>query len=109
MWSKNNIQNVEKLFQAGKMKPPGLKAVEDAKRDGRWEKAYDSPRNSVLPEDFLHELSKAPEAKTFFETLNKGNIYAIAYRLQTAKKPDTRERRMKAILEMLARGEKFHG
>ena len=90
------------------MKPPGLAEVEAAKADGRWTKAYDSPSKMTMPEDFLKELSKNKEAKAFFETLNKANIYAIAWRLQTAKKPQTREKRMKAILTMLAKGEKFH-
>ncbi|MGH7889414.1 MAG: YdeI/OmpD-associated family protein, partial [Thermodesulfobacteriota bacterium] len=70
--------------------------------------AYDSPKNMAVPEDFLKQLSKNKKAKSFFESLNKANKYGIAWRLQTAKKPETREKRMKAILEMLAKGEKFH-
>jgi uncharacterized protein YdeI (YjbR/CyaY-like superfamily) len=108
VWSKVNIQNVERLIQAGKMKPAGLQQIEAAKLDGRWERAYDSPGNATVPDDFLQELEKDKKAKAFFDTLNKANTYAIIYRLQTAKKPETRERRMKAILEMLAKGEKFH-
>ncbi len=88
------------------MQPSGLKEVEAAKVDGRWEKAYDSPSAMQVPEDFLKELSKDKKAQAFFETLNKANTYAIAWRLQTAKKPETRAKRMKAILEMLKRGEK---
>lgn len=109
VWSKNNTRHAERLIQVGRMKPAGLREVEAAKRDGRWGKAYDSPRNITLPEDFLNELSKDPDAQAFFDTLNKTNTYAIAYRLQSAKRPETRERRMKAILEMLARGEKLYG
>ncbi len=90
------------------MQPSGLQEVERAKLDGRWEKAYDSPKNTVIPEDFLKELHKNKKATAFFEKLNKTNIYVITWRLQTAKKPETRERRMKAILEMLAKEEKFH-
>jgi len=86
----------------------GLEAVEAAKADGRWQAAYDSPRDATPPEDFLKALGKDKKAKAFFETLNRANIYSIVYRLQTAKKPETRDRRMKLILEMLARGEKFH-
>jgi len=108
IWSKVNTLHVERLNKAGKMKPAGLKEIEAAKRDGRWQQAYDSPKNMTVPEDFLKELEKDSKAKTFFETLNKTNLYSIAFRLQTAKKPETREKRMKAILEMLARGEKFH-
>ena len=108
VWSKVNIQNVERLIQAGKMKPAGLQQIEAAKLDGRWERAYDSPSNATVPDDFLQELEKDKKAKAFFDTLNKANTYAIIYRLQTAKKPETRQRRMRAILEMLSKGEKFH-
>ena len=90
------------------MTPAGLKQVEAAKADGRWSAAYDSPRNAAPAEDFLTELDKNKEAKAFFTTLNKANIYAIVYRLQTAKKPETRQNRLKMILGMLSRGEKFH-
>ena len=90
------------------MSDAGLRAVEAAKADGRWQAAYDSPRNAAPPDDFLKALDKDKSAKAFFETLNKANIYSIVYRLQTAKKPETREKRMRMILAMLARGEKFH-
>ncbi len=108
IWSKRNIEHVARLQKAGRMKPAGLKEVEAAKIDGRWEKAYDSPANMEMPDDFLQELSKDKKAQAFFETLNKTNTYAIAWRLQTAKKPETREKRMKKILEMLSKGEKLH-
>ena len=90
------------------MTDAGLRTVEAAKADGRWQAAYDSPRNAAPPDDFLKSLDKDKRAKAFFETLNKANIYSIVYRLQTAKKPETREKRMRMILAMLARGEKFH-
>ena len=86
----------------------GLKEVEAAKADGRWATAYESFGNAAVPNDLLEELAKDNKAKAFFETLNKTNLYSIAYRLQTAKKPGTREKRMRAIIERLARGEKFH-
>lgn len=86
----------------------GLDAVAVAKADGRWQAAYDSPRNATLPEDFLKALGKHKKAKAFFETLNRSNVYAIIYRLQTAKKPEIRNKRKTRILEMLKRGEKFH-
>lgn len=108
IWSKRNIEHIARLLQAGKMTPLGLKEVEAAKADGRWARAYDSPSNMTMPEDFLQELAKNKEASTFFETLNKTNRYAIAWRLQTAKKPETREKRKGVIIEMLSRGEKFH-
>ncbi|MEO5570482.1 MAG: YdeI/OmpD-associated family protein [Bacteroidia bacterium] len=87
---------------------PGIKAVEDAKKDGRWEKAYDSPVTMKIPEDFLKAVSKSKKALAFFNTLNKTNMFAIGWRLQTAKKPETREKRMKVIIEMLKKAEKFH-
>lgn len=108
VWSKRNTEHIERLIKLGKMKPTGLKEVESAKADGRWEKAYDSPSKMIIPNDFLKELSKNKKAKAFFETLNKTNTFAIAWRLQTAKKSETREKRMKIILDMLSRGEKFH-
>jgi uncharacterized protein YdeI (YjbR/CyaY-like superfamily) len=108
IWSKRNIENIARLEKEGRMKPAGLKAVEDAKQDGRWEKAYDAPADMQIPEDFLKALSKNKKAMAFFNSLNKANRYAIGWRLQTAKKPETREKRMKAILEMLKKGEKFH-
>ncbi|HUP26822.1 MAG TPA: YdeI/OmpD-associated family protein, partial [Chloroflexia bacterium] len=108
VWSKVNTQKVERLIEAGRMKPAGLKQIEAAKLDGRWESAYDPQSTATVPDDFLRELEKDEKAKAFFDTLNKTNRYAIIWRLQTAKKPETRERRMKVILEMLARGEKFH-
>jgi uncharacterized protein YdeI (YjbR/CyaY-like superfamily) len=107
-WSKINTQHVARLTKAGAMTPAGLEAVAAAKADGRWEAAYVSQRNASPPEDFLKELSKNKKAKAFFETLNKANVYSIVYRLDTAKRPETREKRMKAILAMMAQGKKFH-
>jgi uncharacterized protein YdeI (YjbR/CyaY-like superfamily) len=107
-WSKRNTVHVERLTKASLMMPAGIKAVEAAKADGRWEAAYESPRDATPPEDFLKALSRDKKAKAFFESLNKSNLYAIVYRLKTAKKPETRERRMKNILAMMSRGEKFH-
>jgi len=107
-WSKLNTEHAERLIKSKQMTGAGLEAIEAAKTDGRWQAAYDSPRNAVLPDDFLKALDKDKKAKAFFKTLNKANIYSIVYRLQTAKKPETREKRKKMILEMLARGEKFH-
>lgn len=98
-----------RLTAAGRMKPAGLKEAEAARKDGRWEKAYDPQRAMELPADFLQALAKDKKAKAFFESLNRANHYAIAWRLQTAKKPETRARRLQAILAMLKRGEKFHG
>lgn len=108
IWSKINTGHVARLHKLKKMKASGFAAVEAAKRDGRWKAAYDSPGKAVIPKDFLDQLSKNKKAKAFFGTLNKTNLYSIAWRLQTAKKPETRVRRMKIILAMLAKEEKFH-
>ncbi len=90
------------------MKPSGIAEVEKAKADGRWAKAYDSPSQMTIPDDLIKLLSKNKKAKTFFDSLNKTNRYAIAWRLQTAKKSETREKRIKHILEMLSNEKKFH-
>ena len=108
IWSRRNIEHIERLTSEKRMKPAGLKAFEDAKQDGRLAAAYDSPSNSTTPADFLERLEKNKKAKAFFDSLNKANKFAITWRLQTAKKPETREKRMNFILEMLAKGEKFH-
>jgi len=107
-WSKRNREHVARLTKENRMKPAGLREVESAKNDGRWELAYDSPKNMKVPEDFLKELRKNKKAFAFFGTLNKANTYAIGWRLQTAAKPETRERRMKQILKMMSEGRKFH-
>lgn len=107
IWSKINTGHVERLVNEGRMRPAGLKAVEKAKADGRWEKAYDSTSTTTVPEDFLKEIRKNKKAEAFFKTLNKTNLFTIAFRLQTAKKQETRDRRMKEIIEKLAKEEKL--
>jgi len=107
-WSRINTGHAERLIQAGRMRAAGQAEVDAAKKDGRWKAAYDSPSNATFPDDFLAALSKDTKALAFFESLNKANRYAISYRLQTAKKAETRQKRMEMILGMLARGEAFH-
>ena len=107
-WSKINTVHVERLIKSDLMMPAGLKEVAQAKEDGRWARAYDPPSTASVPEDFLKELAKRKKAKAFFETLEKADIYAITYRLQNSKKPETRQRWINRIVEMLSRGEKFH-
>jgi len=107
-WSKNNTRHAERLVAGGRMKPSGLKEIAAAKADGRWEKAYSAPAAAEMPEDFLQALEGNRKAKAFFQTLSKRNTYAIAYRLQDAKRPETRQRRLLQILAMLERGEKFY-
>lgn len=108
IWSKRNIEHTKRLITEKRMQPAGQAQIDLAKKDGRWDKAYDAPSASTVPEDFLQELKKHPRAKAFFDTLTKANVYAITWRLQTAKKPETRDKRMKLILEMLKKGESFH-
>ena len=107
-WSKVNVAHVARLIQEGQMRPAGVQEVEAAQADGRWAIAYDSPANATAPPEFLKELARNAKAKQFYATLNKANLYSIAYRLQTAKRPETKIKRIKLIIEMLARGEKFH-
>jgi uncharacterized protein YdeI (YjbR/CyaY-like superfamily) len=108
IWSQRNREHVERLYKSGLMQPAGIEEVEAAKADGRWEQAYESAGNMTVPTDFLNELAKDKKAEAFFKTLNKTNLYSIVWRLQTAKKPETRNKRMKAILDMLKKEEKFH-
>ena len=108
MWSIRNQEHVARLAKEGKMKPSGLMEVERAKADGRWDKAYNSPSNMEVPKDFIQLLSQHPKAFLFFESLNKTNRYTIGYRLQTAKTSETREKRLKEILAMLEKEQKFH-
>lgn len=108
LWSKINREKVAALTQAGRMKPAGLAAVESAKKDGRWDAAYDSPGSATVPEDFQAELDKNPKANAFYDTLEKRNTYAILWRIQTAKKPETRAKRIRDFIALLERGEKIH-
>lgn len=108
MWSKRNIEHIERLTAAGLMAPSGLAEMQRAQADGRWQAAYDASSNMVVPDDFMAELQKHPKAEAFFATLNKTNLYAIVWRLQTAKTEVTRKRRQDKILAMLQAGQKFH-
>jgi uncharacterized protein YdeI (YjbR/CyaY-like superfamily) len=108
VWSKRNIKIVEMLIKEKRIHFSGLEQVDLAKKDGRWSRAYDSPKDMKIPGDFLAELKKHKKAYAFFETLNKANLYSIAWRLQTAKKEETRKKRMADMIEMLKKGEKFH-
>jgi uncharacterized protein YdeI (YjbR/CyaY-like superfamily) len=107
-WSKINTRHAERLIKAGRMKAAGQAQIEAAKKDGRWTAAYDSSSQATFPEDFLAAVRRNKKANVFFESLSKANRYAIAYRLQTAKRPETKQRRMEMILVMLDRGEAFH-
>jgi uncharacterized protein YdeI (YjbR/CyaY-like superfamily) len=107
-WSKINCQKATELIAQGKMKAPGLKEVELAKRDGRWDKAYDSQRTMSVPDDLLKKLDESPRAHEFFANLDSKNRYAILYRIHDAKKPETRARRIEKFVTMLNEGKKIH-
>ena len=107
-WSKKNCEHVERLIAEGRMQPSGLVHVEAARKDGRWDAAYAGPATMVIPEDFLKALKKNSTAKKFFATLNRSNLYAIYHRLHTAKRPETRAKRIADIVARLERGEAFH-
>lgn len=108
IWSKANRDRVEGLIKRGKMKSSGLDVVERAKRDGRWDAAYDSPRHATVPSDFRRELDRNGRAKAFWGTLNGANRYAILHRIQVAKKAETRKRRIQQFVSMLAKNEKLY-
>ncbi len=108
IWSKRNTEHVARLTREGLMHAAGLKEVESAKTDGRWEAAYEGPGAMTMPEDFVAAVKKNSKAKKTFDSLDKRNRYSIAWRLQAAKKPETRQRRFEAMIKMLEAGERFH-
>jgi uncharacterized protein YdeI (YjbR/CyaY-like superfamily) len=103
IWSQKNVQTIARLIEQGRMRPPGLEAVNAAKADGRWERAYAGPATMEVPEDFKTALASAPAAKAFFENLNRSDRYAVLWRIETAS-PTSRAGRINALLEMLAVG-----
>jgi uncharacterized protein YdeI (YjbR/CyaY-like superfamily) len=107
-WSKINRAKAEALIASGRMEPAGLAEVERAKADGRWDAAYDSPTTATVPDDLRAALDDDPRASEFFETLDSNNRYAILHRIQDAKKPETRVRRIERFVAMLGRGETIH-
>jgi uncharacterized protein YdeI (YjbR/CyaY-like superfamily) len=107
-WSKVNRDKVAALIKEDRMKPAGLTAVEQARSDGRWEAAYDAQSKASVPEDLQRELDRNPQAAAFFATLDSANRYAVLYRIQEAKKPETRARRIEKFVGMLNRREKLH-
>src|SRR3989440_3639404 len=107
-WSRINRDKAERLIAEGRMRPAGLAEVERAKADGRWEAAYEGQKSSTVPDDLQRELDARPKAKAFFAELNSQNRYAILYRLQDAKKPETRARRLAKFVAMLEAGETIY-
>jgi uncharacterized protein YdeI (YjbR/CyaY-like superfamily) len=108
IWSKVNRDKALALIEAGKMAPAGLAEVERARADGRWEAAYDPASKATVPEDFQCALDANPQAQSFFATLDRQNRYAILFRIQTVKKPETRAKKIVQFVQMLERHEKIH-
>jgi uncharacterized protein YdeI (YjbR/CyaY-like superfamily) len=108
IWSKINREKALGLIACGRMQPAGLQEIERAQQDGRWDAAYDSPKNAPIHPDFQKALDKNPRANAFFKTVNAANRYAIIWRLHTAKKAETRERLTRKFVEMLEKGETLH-
>lgn len=107
-WSLVNVKNCERLIAEGRMHPAGLVQIEAAKADGRWAAAYPSSTTYVMPEDFLEAVAKNKKVAAFYESLSKASKYAIAYKLHTAKKPETRAKRLKELIAMLKDGNAPH-
>lgn len=105
IWSKVNREKVQRLTDSGRMRPGGIRAVEAARADGRWDAAYDSVREATVPDDLQAALDASPAAKAFFATLTSQNRYAILFRTHTARKPETRAKRIREFIAMLERGE----
>ncbi len=108
VWSKINRQKAETLIASGRMQPAGLAAIERAKQNGQWDNAYDSHRTATVPDDLQAALDANAKAKAFFATLDSANRYAILWRLQTAKRAETRARRIEQFINMLENHEKLH-
>ncbi|MBI2684197.1 MAG: YdeI/OmpD-associated family protein [Actinobacteria bacterium] len=108
VWSKINRERVARLLADGRMRPSGIAAVDDARADGRWDRAYEPASRATVPDDLRAALDNNPRASAFFATLDAANRYAILHRVQDAKRPETRERRVATFVEMLARGETLH-
>lgn len=107
-WSRRNVELAESLIAQGRMHPRGLAEVERARVDGRWAAAYDGPRNIAVPEDLAVALAAEPRAQAMFDILTSQNRYAVLYRIDQAKRADTRQRRIADFVAMLARGETVH-
>ncbi len=108
IWSKINREKALALIARGEMKAAGLEAIENAKKNGRWDAAYDSPSGATVPNDFQAALDANPQAAAFFKTLDRANRYAVLWRIQTVKRAETRARKIEHFIGMLERGEKIH-
>ena len=108
IWSKINREKAIRLIELGQMNAAGLREVDRARRNGRWDGAYDSPSGATISADFQAVLNKTPRAKAFFATLDRRNRYAVLFRIQTAKRAETRAKRIKQFAEMLSQHEKIY-
>ncbi|NWL87911.1 MULTISPECIES: YdeI/OmpD-associated family protein [unclassified Paenibacillus] len=108
IWSQVNKERTEALIASGRMKPSGYQAIEAAKQNGRWDNAYESQSKSTLPEDFVNELNKNHQAKQFYDGLDSRNKFAIVFRINNAKKQETRQKRIDQFILMLERQEKIY-
>ena len=108
LWSKINKEKAQALIASGRMRPAGMREIDRAKQDGRWDAAYASARNSTVPDDLRRALAANPKANKFFATLNSRNRYAILFRIQNVKTPQTRARKIAQFVEMLSNGETFY-
>ena len=106
IWSKINTRIAERLIEEGKMKPPGLSQIEAAKKDGRWDRAYEPQKTATLPADFVNELKKHEKAASFFKGLGKSDVYTIIFLIETAKNEEQRRTRIQSIIEKLEKHEK---
>ena len=107
-WSKINRARAEALIASGAMKQPGLDEVARARADGRWARAYDGSRTAEVPADLASALARNPRARAFFDELDRANRYAVLWRVQTAKKPETRARRIEQFVALCAAGKTLH-
>lgn len=108
IWSKINKAKAEALIAAGRMQPAGLREIDRARQDGRWEAAYSSASTSTMPDDLQQALDTNPKARQFFATLDSQNRYAVLFRIQNVKRAETRARKISQFIDMLSRGEKIH-
>ena len=109
VWSRRNREKAAQLIEAGRMRSAGLEQVELAKADGRWDAAYEGSASAAVPDDLRRALDRNPAAAEFFAALDRTNRYAVLWRIQTAKRPETRARRIERLVQMLAEGRKLHG
>jgi uncharacterized protein YdeI (YjbR/CyaY-like superfamily) len=107
-WSQVNVEHVDRLTKAGRMRPAGLAEVERAKADGRWDAAYGGMATISVPDDLQAALDANPQARDFFETISRTNRFAVLYRVYDAKRPETRARRIRDLVAMLAEHRTIH-